>query len=125
VGVDVGVESERVGDGSGAPIAVELELGPDSLLSGEEEASENPFARVFLHASYVHRTKTSVSTAFTHGRMMHCKLTCALKACVDSIYTSNEFPKKKEQERVLEWGLREWWVTVRVCACRPEGTECE
>ena len=55
----MGVESERVGDASGASIniAVELELGPDSLLLGE--ASENPFTRVLPHASYVHKGKTS------------------------------------------------------------------
>lgn len=50
--------SERLGDVSGASMAVDL--GPSSLMLGEAEASENPFTRVLPRTSYVHNGKTSV-----------------------------------------------------------------
>ena len=74
------VESERVGAGSAASIAV---LEPGSLLLREGEVSEAPFTHMRPHTSYVHKAKVS-------GRVDGdiCRLTWTLKAHVDDIYSS-------------------------------------
>ena len=117
------VESERVGDGSAASIAV---LEPGSLLLREGEVSEAPFTHMRPHTSYVHKAKVSGRVAYD-GDI--CRLTWTLKAHVDDIYSSRVpteqrdlDPKKPKERKQSREGDGRWYV-MPMTALGGNGTE--